>query len=186
MEHLKLYEEFTEDWIDEEETDVYPPDNDPFREKIFKHLKGTDRDKKVSTIKYLRNVRYGGFKNFNDFKSIITTMIDVAEYEVFYFDEIVLLIINTYWNAAQGNLNFTEKQIKDFLVYLFVEHIPLELKFSFLGRLYWTLKKNRTSDTELPYPFPINLEELNKIVDDIGGWEYIEQNATPLRNRIPW
>ncbi len=161
-------------------TNVYPPSNDKFKKKVLKLVYGSN-DNLKSIIRYLKNI--DNFNNFNDFKSIITTMIDVAAYEIYYFENIILLIINTYWNAEQGHINFTQKQIKDFLIYLFTTHIPLELKASFLSKLYWVLKKNKTSDTILPYPFPINIKELEKIVTDCGGWDILHKNAKPLKDR---
>jgi len=180
MKYLKYFENninpFDEEWEDVEDVDMnmVPPLNDKFKIYVKNKIKEGIKSKRM-IIDYFNGI--GKFRSFNDFKSVITTMFDIPEYETYYFDNIIFLIINTYRRANEGKSILSPEQIKGFMIYLFKTYIPLKSKMKFIVRLSTILKRNKIGGVELTSPFPINIDELNKIVSDCGGWDHLKQNA---------
>lgn len=123
-------------------------ESNKFRNYIFQQWeKGKENQKQV--IDYLKEIN--SFKSFNDFKEIMSAMIDLEGYQNYYNDEIIELIRSVYLSKV------FEDGIKEFIYELFKDKINLGEKYNFYYALYQKFKY------KLNFEFPITEEELKKI-----------------------
>ncbi len=120
-----------------------------FKDYIIRNLnKGNSSKRQI--IEYLLDIN--SFKSFRDFKEIISTMVEVEEFQSFYNDKILDLI-----RAVFIRNEFEPADIKAYIIELYTTGIDPGKKYNFYYALYQKYKYDQK------YKFPISEDELKKI-----------------------
>lgn len=119
------------------------------KEYILQNINKSDSVKR-QIFDYLLAIH--DFKSFEDFKDVISTMIEVEQFQHYYNDKIIELIISAYSNPKFNSSNISSF-IKDYLT----EGIILGEKYSFYYSIYQSYKNDSS------FHFPVSENELKEI-----------------------
>lgn len=119
------------------------------KEYILKNINVNESTRRQIT-EYLLDIH--DFNSFDDFKDLITTMIEVDQFQLYYNDKIIEKIRLVFMQEL-----FPKNQIKEFIKNYLQEGIPLGEKYSFYYTLYQNFKESKY------FNFPIIEDELKEI-----------------------
>ena len=120
-----------------------------FRDYVIENLnRGESYQRQI--INYLLNIN--DFKSIDDFKEVISTMIEVDQFQKFYNDKIINHIVSAYTNNK-----IPEHEIEEFIKEFLLNGIRLGEKYSFYYSIYMKFKENAD------FVFPIREVELKEI-----------------------
>jgi len=109
-----------------------------------------DESSKRQIVEYL--IRISDFKSFEDFKEIISTMVEVEPFQKFYNDKIISLITSSFIEKR-----FPQDEIISFINSFLLDEIDLGTGYSFYYSIYQKYKSDNS------FVFPVKEEELKEI-----------------------
>jgi len=118
--------------------------------KIIQKYYDSSESQKKQIIEYLYDI--SEFKSFDDFKTILHSMVEIDDYQEYYNDRILSLIQQVYIEGIYEN-----DKIKSFVNDLFKNIIELGNKYTFYYALYQNFKHIDN------YLFPITENDLKNI-----------------------
>jgi hypothetical protein len=119
------------------------------KEYILQNIDKSESMKR-QMIEYLLAIH--NFNSFEDFQDVVSTMIEVDQYQTYYNEKIIELIRDIFKQEI-----FPKEQIREFIKTYLQESIPLGERYSIYYTLYQYFKEPEY------FNFPINEQELKDI-----------------------